>query len=372
MRQLLSYYDFFTKGNGLMKIKNLILALIIVTVLGTTNIIPTYADPGKETAFEDIFKEFSMMTSNFIYNESESDKIREASQKNRQSNNDVYSAYLELFRSGKGDCMVVASALSKLFTDKGISNRVLYLSYNNINMKSHAVVCYKIDGCKGEKTGFRIADFFAAKNYEEFMLKKGIPKDQIEKWKRNWFSMPLKKYFSVAKNVADVASYEPLDSNRQKFYYPKPHSIELSDSQGGWTELAKACINEEIEFKTDEKWRKRILFEKIRADLLEKYNKSEYSYNEAIEEVSKKLTEGGIQNSVFDVSPSRYYTQKVIFYKDNFLNRSSDKEYCRIFDCKMAFYMMKTGKRDNIIIAHNLLGIYTEESYYKIFGENTN
>lgn len=372
-----------------MKIRSLILSLVLMLSIGGTNLIPAYADPGKEADFEEIFKEFSLNTTRFVYDEKEADSVLDNAYKEGQpqpTNDDMYSAYLEKFREGKGDCTVAAYALSKLFTEKGISNRILTLTYSDRVAERHAVVCYRIDGCKEGETGFRIADFFNAKNIEESMIKKlnrqkskgqkNIIKQQIEKTKRYCFSMPLKDYFNQTWKVGMISAQKPLDSNRKCFFDANVPSIELPEIQGGWPELVEAFKNEGIKFKVDEKCRRKILFDKIRGDLLEKSKRPEYAsikeQEKIVDEVSNKLTEAGIEHKVLKVATGKDFTQKVICYKDNFNDQSNDKEYFRIIDFTLAFCMMKTGEKDCMVIANNLLGAYTKEEYSGMFGANIN
>ena len=49
-----------------MKIRSLILSLVLMLSIGGTDLIPAYADPGKEAGFEEIFKEFSLNTTRFV------------------------------------------------------------------------------------------------------------------------------------------------------------------------------------------------------------------------------------------------------------------------------------------------------------------
>lgn len=345
-----------------MKMKKLILSLVLVLTILVSSVIPTYAegkvDPKKAAAFKEICAEVLKKTKDFDANIELSEQTFNMF---KTSNANLYSAYLRLFQEGKGDCKTAAYAISKLFTDKGIKNRVLRLIF--ADGAEHAVVCYEKDECIEGETGLGIVDFFYIRNHEKKELESEQIEFVIEMNKRTLFNWDASTYFSVRNDIINVEAYPPNSSNIEGIWTP-PVSINLPDELGGWSELSKDLKEAGIELRVDEKALKKMKFDEIIIEFNEKYNRHEYDSEEAIErmlnEISERLKAAGISNEIKNVKG-----HQVICYEDDFMFCKNGIQ-SRVIDFLFAKHLIeKDRSRQALKIADSLKkGIFSISGYY--------
>lgn len=351
-----------------MKIKNLILSLILILSIGVSNTMPTYAvgefDPEKGAAFNEIRDEVLSRTRDFNANIELSNKVFNDF---KAKNSDLYSAYLDLFRKGEGDCKTAAYAISKLFTDKGIKNRVLRLTYTNGVV--HAVVCYEKDECVEGETGFGIVDFFDIKNYEQQAINSEEIECLIACSKETIFMWDASIYFENKNYIANIEAY-PLHSSNRDDAWLFPVSINLPDNYGGWSELSTYLKEAGIKLCANERVLKKTKFDEIIGEFNEKFKSPEYNSEKGREriivEISERLKEVGIENEIIDVSEHFNFKNKIIRYKDDFMN--SEEGIYGIIDFSFAKRIREIDNSARALkIATGLVrGIYAEKGYHEI------